>query len=110
MAAYEYSRTTPPFSKWKLPAADNIRWHISRSQAHFAQYWWDGDHHIEVSENAISSTPVLIEKVQHEMVHLHLQIAKRESKSKNPDVHNAAFKKDAARICRVHGWDLKAFC
>ena len=110
MAAYEYSRTTPPFRSWNLPPAEVVKWHISRSTKHFAQYWWDGEfHHIEVSSRGIGSTSILIEKIQHEILHLYLQMTKKESKSGNPNVHNKHFRAKAIKVCRVHGWDEKAF-
>lgn len=110
MAAYEYSRTTPPFRAWKLPPAEVVKWHISKSIQHFAQYWWDGEHHhIEVSSRGIGSTSILIEKVHHEIIHLHLKMIKKESKNGGPNVHNKHYRRKAARVCLIHGWDVKAF-
>ena len=108
-AAYEYSRATPPFCKWRLPPAEMVNFVISNSPKHFAQYWWDGRDNIEISAKAIGYTPLLIEKLQHEMNHMRLRMIGQESKKGGPSVHNAAFRKNAASICKVHGWDPKAF-
>lgn len=109
MAAYELNRCCPPFCRWKLPPAETVKWVISKSPKHFAQYWWDGDHNIEVSERAIGYLPLLLEKLQHEMIHMHLRITKQESKNGGAFTHNAAFRKYADRVCKTHGWDPKAF-
>lgn len=109
-AAYEYSRTTPPFVRWKLPPAVVVNFFVSSSKKHFAQYWWDGEKdNIEVSSNSIGHTQRLIEKVQHEMIHMKLRIDGCESKSNSPNVHNKYFVRYAMQACRYHGWDPKGF-
>ena len=109
-AAYEYLRTTPPFNKWNLPDGEDIRFHVVRARDCFAKYQRDGDlHHISVSISSVAHSDTLIEKMAHEMVHLHLELTGSESKSKSPSIHNAAFRKYATRICQIHGWDPKGF-
>lgn len=109
-AAYDYLCTTLPFSRWNLPDSDDITFKVIRSRKVFAQYIWDnGKHTIEVSSGTVGHTLTLLESMGHEMVHLHLRLTGMESKSNNPNVHNLPFRKLAAQVCRVHGFDLKAF-
>lgn len=109
-AAYELLRTTPPFARWKLPHCSALKFIVSKRPSEFARYYfWEGQHHIEVSIHGVGHTRTLIEKMAHEMIHLYLQIKGWESKSKSPNVHNAKFRKFAAQFCRWHGFDLKGF-
>lgn len=108
-AAYEYLRTTPPFSSWSLPDGDEVKFSVVKSRKHFAHYRWDGTHHtIAVSSNAVGLTATLIEKMGHEMIHLHLEEAGMESRG-TENTHGVWFRKFAVEACAVHGWDVKGF-
>jgi hypothetical protein len=108
-AAYDYLASTEPFRKWNLPDSDDIKFRVVRSRKMFAQYIWDGTHTIEVSSATVGHTKTLMETMSHELVHLHLRLTGMESRSDNPNVHNAAFRKLAAKVCATHGFDVKAF-
>jgi len=109
-ACYDFLRTTPPYKGWKLPPGEMIKFVISLSPKHFAQYWWNGSQHvIEISANSIAHIDTLVEKLCHEMIHLELEIKGLESKTGGANVHNAAFRKRAALVCKYHGYDPKAF-
>jgi hypothetical protein len=109
-ASYEYLRTTPPFSKWNLPDAEDVKFSVGKALDCFAHYQWDGTRHtITVSSRATGYTMTLITSMSHEMVHLHLWETKQESKRSGPRHHNAAFKRYAAQVCKYHGFDPKAF-
>ncbi|WP_029581920.1 hypothetical protein [Bradyrhizobium sp. URHD0069] len=108
-AAYEYLRTTPPFNKWNLPDHEDIKFRTSRRPREAGRYEWDGDHHIVASIHGIAYTESLMRFMSHEMVHLHLQIMGWESKARSEEVHNAAFRKFSALVCKHHGFDPKAF-
>lgn len=109
-AAYEYSRVCPPFNRLKLPPALLVTFHVTKSVRHFAQYWWDGTRdNIEVSSRAIAYTPLLLEKIQHEMIHLWLRQTKQESKRGKSTTHNVAFRRMARIVCKYHGWDPRGF-
>jgi hypothetical protein len=76
----------------------------------YAQYRWDGERHtISLSELAIGHAETLMIYLGHEMIHMYLEDMGWESRSPGPDVHNSAFRKFAAQVCKYHGWDLKAF-
>lgn len=108
-AAYDYLRTTPPFDKWSLPESDEVKFTVVRARTHFARYRWNGKQHtIEVSANAIGQTVTLIEKMAHEMIHLHLEDSDMESRG-TQNTHSLWFRKFAVAVCKVHGFDVKAF-
>jgi hypothetical protein len=109
-AAYDYLHVTPPFAGWNLPESEDVKFKVSRRRSEYARYQWNGEHHIiEISQRGVGFTRTLIEKMAHEMIHLYLEIMGWESKDPSPDVHNAAFQRFAAQVCKIHGWDPKAF-
>lgn len=108
--AYDYLCTTPPFNKWNLPDSEDVVFKLSRRKREAGRYQWDGERHtIAASIYAIAHTVSLMRFMAHEMVHLHLEATRMESRSGGTDVHNAAFRKFAAHVCKVHGFDPKAF-
>lgn len=109
-AAYDYLRTTPPFSRWNLPDSEDVRFSVGKFRSDYASYRWDGKQHtITMSANAIGYSPTLLRYLSHEMVHLHLEETGMESRQGGEDTHNAAFRKFAAQVCKHHGFDPKAF-
>lgn len=109
-AAYEFLKTTPPFSRWKLPEGDDIEFNVGAATDEFANYKWERDHHrITISIKAVGHTETLIKYLAHEIIHLHLEATGQESKKGGPNCHNAAFRKFAAQVCKHHGFDPKAF-
>lgn len=108
-AAYEYLRTTPPFAAWSLPEGDEVKFKVGKFRGKFAAYQWDGKQHtITISGASVSHTGTLLEALGHEMIHLHLEDTGNESRG-NENVHNIWFRRFAAEVCKVHGWDVKAF-
>ena len=108
-AAYEYLRHTPPFSKWNLPDAEDVKFSTSRRPREAGRYQWDGNHNIIASIHGVGHTSTLMRFMAHEMIHLYLEKMGWESKARSEEVHNAAFRKFAAQVCKYHGFDLKAF-
>ena len=109
-ACYEFICTTPPFSRWNMPAGEDVKFIVGKAADCFAHYQWDGKRHtITVSSKAVAHTITLINAMAHESIHLHLFATKQESLRSGPKYHNAAFKRYAAQACRYHGWDEKAF-
>lgn len=109
-AAYDFIATTPPYSGWNLPDSDDVKFIVNRKLRNkFAQYQWTGEQHsIAISAASNGHTSTLLESLGHEMIHLYLEHMGWESGG-NESVHNAAFRKFAARACKFHGWDPKAF-
>jgi hypothetical protein len=109
-AGYEYLRASPPFRAWKLPPSVVVRFKVSRIASEFGRYQWDGERHIiSMSAKSIGQTETLLRYLAHEMIHLHLEATGQESKRGGMNVHNAAFQRYAARVCKLHGFDPKAF-
>jgi len=106
--AYEYLKSTPPFSKWNLPDAEDVLFRVTRSRTTMGTHSINnGRHCIEASCEMIGHTDTLMSLMGHEMIHLHMH-ANGISKS-TPQPHGAAFKKFAAMVCKYHGWDARHF-
>ena len=109
-AAYDYVATTEPFCRWNLPESDEVRFYVISSPADFARYRWDGKRHtISVSSRSVGHTATLIEKMCHEVIHLHLEETGMESLQGTTNTHNHAFRKLALGVCKSHGFDPKSF-
>lgn len=109
-AAYDFLLTTPPFSSWNLPESEDVKFIVNKKLRNkFAQYQWTGDQHsISISAASNGHTSTLLENLAHETIHLFLEERGWESRG-NESVHNAAFRKFAAQVCKYHGYDPKAF-
>lgn len=109
-AVYDYLCSTPPFSRWNMPDSEDVKFSVGRALDCFAHYQWDGVRHtITVSAHAVAHTSTLVNAMAHECIHLHLWSTKQESKRGGANHHNAAFRRYAAQVCAVHGFDPKAF-
>lgn len=109
-AAYDYLGTTPPFNKWNLPDSEDVVFKVGRRPREAGRYQWDGQSHtITASVHGIGQTGSLMRFMAHEKIHLYLEKMGWESRAASAEVHNAAFRKCAAQVCKVHGFDLKAF-
>lgn len=106
-AVYEMLRAFPPFTRWKLPPAEMVKFHISRVKSRYAIWWIDSGrtHHIEVSEINHGSMQALVTTMAHEMIHMRQRIAKTETRAE----HNAEFHRIAKRVCAIHGFDFLSF-
>src|SRR5262245_37502604 len=102
-AAYELLRTTPPFLGWKLPDSNAIDFAVLRDRTRFGDC--DGET-IRISASRHGQLASLLATVAHEMIHLHQMRKKLETANTE---HNAEFRRRAARVCRAHGFDPKAF-
>ena len=106
VAAYEFLRATPPFHRWKLPPADEIEFRVVRDGTLYGYHQEDGERHIiAVSERRIAHVATLLATMAHEAIHLYLAI----KGSADRGDHGPEFKKLAARVCKLHGYDPKAF-
>lgn len=108
--AYDYLRSTPPFDKWNLPDSEDVAFSVVHSPRQFGWYQWDGKRHtISASAKAIGHTSTLMRLMAHEIIHLHLEANGMENRKGDCGIHNAAFRKFAAQVCKFHGFDPKAF-
>lgn len=106
-AAYDYLRTTPPFSRWNLPESEDVVFKAAITPRHHG--WYDRKkrkHILAVSRGSVGHTTSLMETMAHEMCHLFQALTKTETPGTE---HNAAFLKLVVQVCRYHGFDPKAF-
>ena len=104
-AAYEFLRTLPPFCKWNLPPASEVVFRVKHLADCYGEYIFEGKHVITVSTAFVSQPLTLVRVMAHEMIHLRQAQHGEETKAQ----HNAAFRRQAARVCRLHGFDPKEF-
>jgi len=108
-AAYEFMRATPPFRSWKLPVGSAVEFHVLRTkqfEGDHTVYCRTNEHVIRVSAGKIGHANSLLAVMGHEMIHM-----KQETdKTCTPNtVHNRAFHRTAAIVCRYHGFDPQLF-
>ena len=105
-AAYEFVRATPPFNKWNLPEPEDITFKITKSAKNYGHYSDAKRRHtIAISEKLNGYASSIIEVMAHEMLHVHEKRAGMWGRSE----HSEAFKKLAAQVCKIHGFDPKRF-
>jgi hypothetical protein len=105
--AYEFLNSCEPFCRWNLPDSEDIIFHVAKSKNHHG--WHNvrrGRHTIAISSAGVGHTLSLMATMAHEMIHLHETVAKLTPSNVQ---HGAAFKKLAARVCKIHGFDPKTF-
>lgn len=106
--AYEYLRTTPPFRRWKLPHADEVRFRVSATISPRAFYLYDRakdpPHEIVLSAKRHGTTHSIMETMAHEMLHLHQELR---GTAHHNNQHNAEFHHLNKRLCAYHGWDWR---
>ena len=106
-AVYEMLRAWPPFSRWRLPAAEQVSFRVTRSRSLDAAWWIDGGtHHIEANARRIGYLSTLCCAMGHEMLHLHQRVAKLETPNTE---HNADFVRKGRLLCARFGWDPQQF-
>jgi len=107
-AAYEYLRTTLPFSRWKLPEADEVEFGVTHHLDRDADYGLHRrQHSIRVSARKVKTTDALVQALAHEMIHAYQDGVVRNG-SRRVD-HNKEFLRLAKRVCRIHGWKVEEF-
>ena len=109
-AVYECLRQFPPFSSWKLPPAEEVEFRVNNqpnTMGEYTRYARTVDHIVIVSSLTIGHFATLASVVAHEMVHLKQALDKTEPARAGG--HNAEFCRLAKQVCKIHGWDYKAF-
>jgi SprT-like family protein len=103
-ALYDCLREFPPFKRWKLPPAEEVHFSVTRAKDRFGSYCKkENGHHITASSESVGHFYTLSRLVAHEMIHLAQEVAGVSSSSQ----HNADFKRRAALVAKVHGFDPK---
>ena len=103
-AGYDFLRTTDPFQRWRLPESYELGFHVVRNAALSADFSVRGGMLcIRVSEANNGHSLTLLASLGHEMIHL------RQHLTGDREHHGPRFKRMAARVCAVHGFDPKIF-
>jgi len=103
-AGYDFLRTTAPFQRWRLPESDELGFHVVRDAALSADFGVrEGVPLIRVSEAHNGHTITLLASLSHEMIHL------RQHLTGDREHHGPRFRRMAARVCAVQGFDPKIF-
>jgi hypothetical protein len=103
-AAYDFLCTTDPFWRWRLPESDELGFYVVRDATLSADFGMcEGMPRIRVSEVHNGHTGTLLATLGHEMIHL------RQHLTGDREHHGPRFKRMAARVCAVHGFDPKIF-
>lgn len=109
-AVYECLRRFPPFNRYCLPPADQVRFGLVRKHDRAAEYIAfvrdPGQHLIRVNPDWAGHLDTVFSYMAHEMIHLHQRVKGLETSGVE---HNADFRKKAARIAARYGWDPKRF-
>lgn len=107
VTAYDFLRTTNPFSAWKLPTSDVIDFKIIKDSGYVGWYdIVDDVHTIAISKSLNGHMMTFIMTMAHEMIHLHQELAGSASPKSN---HNIEYYRLARLVCKYHGYDFKAF-
>jgi hypothetical protein len=106
-AVYELLRAWPPFCRWGLPPAGEVRFHVLRGKGRDADWGIEnGRHHVRLSAARHGHLNSVLAGMAHEMIHMR----QHERRTETPGAeHNAEFHAIAARVCRRYGWDEKQF-
>jgi SprT-like family len=109
-AVYTCLNQLPPFNSWKLPPAEEIEFRVNKKRdtmGEYTRYARTTDHIVILSSAVIGHLSTLLAVLSHEMIHLKQAIDKTEPS--RAGVHNADFRRLAKLVCKIHGWDYKAF-
>lgn len=102
--AYEYLRTTKPFSAWRLPHADDVEFHVTKHREIVGDHCMHGAKHvIRASAANIGTTAELMRVMAHEMTHAHCD------RQGVRGEHGREWQAAADKVCRFHGFDRRAF-
>jgi hypothetical protein len=116
-AAYAYLAVTPPFDKWNLPDAEDVRFVVQKNRPghHGICNRWEILERgkvlgmtFEIGINGASHTYTssLLVTMAHEMVHVHeYQTGLRVTSAK----HGKVFRALACEVCAAHGFDPGQF-
>lgn len=114
---YDFLAECPPFDKWNMPPSDEIKFVVTRSNSTRGYYVRPtGKHEIGISTVCCGWMNAVVWVMAHEMVHLHQGDVDKPGARKScggmetPNAeHNAAFKKLAQIVCKIHGYDPHEF-
>lgn len=108
-AVYAMLRVLPPFNRWRLPEAHEVKFEIiSRRYRVYADYEFDAEQHIIRVSQHTNTLPLLVEKMAHEMGHIH-QDRHGPAKMDHTKGHGPDFQLIADMVCRHLGFKRSTF-
>lgn len=104
-SGYDLLRTTQPFSRWKLPPGEEVRFRARAPAGHDGYYHVLGEQHcIDISPAVGSQLMPVLRVLAHEIVHLRIQLRWPREQG-----HGPRFRRLADQVCRHHGFDRANF-
>lgn len=106
-ATYDLLTITEPFCKWNLPDGEDVKFKVVKNRKLCG--WHEKfrkTHTICISQVFHGRMQPLLETMAHEMVHVHQW---RHASLARGAEHGVSFKRYAAQVCKIHGFDLKLF-
>lgn len=100
---YQSFRLLPPFDSYNLPPASKIKFKIIESKEAYG--YFDCEPLVIEISTLCTSFELVMETLLHEMVHLHLYLDGKTHYER----HDKTFKKIAAKVCKIYGFDIKRF-
>ena len=107
-AAYAMLDECEPFSRWNLPAAEDVKFKVGKDRTCYGTCTHHRPHNFTLtfSSHWIDTAATLMETVAHEMVHVHLFCHPKMGRGGE---HNAAFHRYADQVCKSLGFDRSRF-
>lgn len=108
-AAYAFLVAMPPFSRWKMPPPDAVRFYPIRDLKDWGAYNNEyGEHRIGVNVHLVTTMPLLLRVVAHEAVHLRQEMLGRRPATLD-EQHNKTYYRLAGSVCQALGFDPETF-
>jgi hypothetical protein len=98
-ATYTYLLSFPPFSRWKMLAAEDLTFLVVAFSSEYAQYNRNRKE-LRVSSVTVGKHQTLLKKMSHEMIHVHEDALNRWSQKHDTQF----FIKCRDQVCKV--WDF----
>lgn len=107
---YAYLLCFPPFSRWRMPAPEKVRfWVMNRHnpEAEYRRGPRSKNYTIGISQVRVGHLQTLLINMAHEMIHVYQDVARTDKR--NTPCHNAEFHRLARIVCARFGWDPRNF-
>jgi len=107
--AYDYLRSTKPFSSWNLPEPEDVTFKVIRDRSVHGWHRFQRlpgrkiKHTVAISRNTVGHTLTLFTSLAHEKCHMY------EAEMGLTPGHGPVFQKLSAQVCKFHGFDPKLF-
>lgn len=107
-AIYTMLLAFPPFDRWDMPPADQVRFFVLRDLRAMGVYNSGDKHHIGIHPDTHWTLHTFVATMAHEMAHMRQEIIGKRPATKD-EQHNRAFYAIARQICTKLGLDPERF-